>query len=454
MSKFSILSLECRKIHLGLRSCMRRVTPAKLVLLGYASYVLLGWACLTLPWAQRQEPASSLDHLFIATSAVSTTGLVTLSVADQYNWFGQAVVLLLIQLGGIGYMTFGSFVILARQRNLSRTQVGIVRTVFTLPESFHLASFIRSVVGFTLVIETIGALTLYVLFRQAGLPQTGWSAVFHSVSAFCTAGFSLYNDSFASQVGNFWINAVIALLSYLGAVGFIVCLDAWNVLTRRSPSMTLTSRIILWATFWLSAGGAALLFLTEPTLQTMPADQRWLAAFFQAMTALTTVGFNTIDIGAMSHASILLLIVLMVIGSSPSGTGGGLKCTTFSALLGVMRSAARGERTVHFWGRTIPLERIWAAGGIAGFYVLSLVVGVYLLELTEPTGFDQNFFEAASALGTVGLSMGITAGLTNLGKLIIIAMMFCGRLGPLTLGMALFTRTTSDQPRLNDDLAV
>lgn len=423
------------------------------MLIGYLSYVLIGWIVLSWPVAHRGEPIGALDNLFIATSAVSTTGLVTVSVADGYSAFGQGVILLLIQIGGIGYMTFSSFLILARHNKLSADRTTIMRQVFTLPEGFRLDVFVRGVVMFTFVIELIGAAVLYTLFVAAGDPQPAWSAVFHSVSAFCTAGFSLYNSSFEAHAGNFWINATIAALSYLGAIGFIVCLDAWRLVAGVSRGMTLTSKIILWTTFWISLLGSAMIFLTEPTIQHMPVDQRLMASVFQCMTAITTVGFNTVSIGAMSKATLLLIITMMIIGASPAGTGGGLKSTTFSAVIGVMRSAVRGEREVRYWGRPIPFDRVWTAFANLGFYLLALLVGVYLLEMTESSPFEDNMFEAASALGTVGLSTGITPGLSHMGKLIIIALMFCGRVSPLTFGVAiLFRKTNGDKG--NADLAV
>jgi trk system potassium uptake protein TrkH len=172
------------------------------------------------------------------------------------------------------------------------------------------------------------------------------------------------------------------------------------------------------------------------------------------MTAMTTVGFNTVSIGALSKATLLVVIVLMVIGSSPAGTGGGLKCTTFTAILGVMRGAARGEKEARFWGRAIPADRVWAAVATLGFYVVTLLTGTYLLELTQSTPFESNFFEAASALGTVGLSMGITPGLTDLGKFAVIALMFCGRVGPLSLGTALFGHVPGKPKAADADLAI
>ncbi|HUS48424.1 MAG TPA: potassium transporter TrkG [Phycisphaerae bacterium] len=437
-----------------LREMMGGIHPAKLVFLGYLSYVVVGWVVLCIPFLQRAGGVKALDALFIATSAVSTTGLVTVSVSDCYNFGGQLVVLLLIQMGGVGYMTFGSFVILSGKTDLPAVRSQIGKTVFSLPASFRIDKFLRSVIQFTLVIELVGAVALYLIFRRAGLPDALWSAVFHSVSAFCTAGFGLYNNSFEGFAGNFWLNAAISVLSYLGAVGFIVCVDVWRVLRGKVKSLTLTSKIILWATLWLTLGGTVLLLVAEPSIQSKPVDQRLLAAFFQAMTSMTTVGFNTVSIAGLSRASLLLLVLLMVIGASPSGTGGGLKSTTFSAIIGVMRSAIRGEQEVKFWGRPVPLERVWTAVAGLGFYLATLVVGTYLLELTEQSSFVENLFEAASALGTVGLSMGITGSLTNVGKLVVILLMFAGRLGPLTFGMALFFRRGLNLVGQDDDLAV
>ena len=247
-----------------LKDALAGMHPAKLAFLGYLSYIVLGWLFLCVPFLQKGEGVKVLDNLFIATSAVSTTGLVPVSVSDSYNFLGQVVILLLIQLGGIGYMTFGSFVILSRKTDLSEVRSEVGKTVFSLPASFRIDKFVRSVVKFTLIIEFVGAVALYCVFRKAGTPDAIWSAVFHSVSAFCTAGFGLYNNSFENFAGNFWLNAVISLLSYLGAIGFIVCVDVWRVVRGKVKSLTLTSKIILWSTFWLTVGGTLLLFVTEP----------------------------------------------------------------------------------------------------------------------------------------------------------------------------------------------
>ncbi|MCG3199350.1 MAG: potassium transporter KtrB [Candidatus Omnitrophica bacterium] len=434
----------------GLRQFLAGLHPAKIAFFGYSTYMILGWLLLCLPFSQKGAGVGALDNLFIAVSALSTTGLATVSVSDSYSFFGQLVVLILIQLGGVGYMTLGSFVILSRKSDLSELRSKVGQTVFSLPTSFRIDKFIRSVVVFTFLIELVGIIPLYFIFREAGDPSPAWSAAFHSISAFCTAGFSLYNNSFESYAGHFWLNSVVGALSFLGAIGFIVFVDIWRKVRGKVRTVTLTSRIILWASFWLILGGTILLFIAEPSIRERPTDERLLTAFFQAMTAMTTVGFNTIPIAELSRASVLLVIVLMVIGASPSGTGGGVKCTALSAILGVMRSAIRGEKDVRFWGRQVPLERVWMGVASVGFYLVFLVIGTYLLEMTESTPFDKNLFEAASALGTVGLSMGITPELTNIGKVIITGLMFLGRLGPLTFGIALFCAPGAEDIQDND----
>lgn len=433
---------------------LARLRPSRLVVLGYLLYVGLGWLALCLPFAQKDPAVSALDNLFMAVSAVSTTGLATVSVADRYTGFGQAVLLLLIQLGGIGYMTLGSFLILARKGDLSPARVAIGRTVFSLPESFRLDSFLKSVIQYTVALEVLGAAALYFAFRHAGAEAPLWKAVFHSVSAFCTAGFGLYNDSFESFAGDFWVNAILAALALLGAIGFIVMVDVARMLTGKAERVTLTTKIILWGTFGLTVAGTLLLFLGEPSIRAMAPEEGLLAAFFQCMTAQTTVGFNTIGLADLSKGSVLLLVVLMVVGSSPSGTGGGVKITTLTAILGVMRSAVRGDPEVRFWGRAVPLERIWTAVAGLGFYLAALILGAYLLEMTEAAPFEKVFFEVASALGTVGLSMGITSSLTVLGKILVVLTMFCGRVGPLTLGIAFLGRSSAEPGGGDRDLAV
>lgn len=412
--------------------------PVQIVFIGYGLYICFGWILLSLPFAQTVDSISSIDNLFIATSAVSTTGLVTVSISDSYSLFGEIVVLLLIQLGGVGYMTIGSFVILSRKTEMSDLRKGISKTVFALPKSFKISKFIRSVMSFTLSCELIGAIFLYFIFLKSGTEDAFWNAIFHSVSAFCTAGFSLFNTSFEAYYNNFWLNIVIAVLSYLGAIGFIVHVDIWRKITHRTKNITFTSKIILYVTFWVTVFGTLLVFISEPEVKSLPVDQRLLTSFFQAMTSMTTVGFNTINIGGLTKGCSFLLILLMIIGASPSGTGGGIKSTTLSAIYGLIKSTLSGKDKVYFWNKLVPEERVQGAVANVVFYALMLIMGIYFLLLSESASFLDIFFEATSAIGTVGLSRGITTELTNFGKVIIILLMYAGRLGPLSFGSALF----------------
>jgi trk system potassium uptake protein TrkH len=423
----------------GLSRWAGSTDPLRVVILGYLSYVLIGWALLCLPISQAEPGIPALDHLFMATSAMSTTGLATISTADSYTFFGELVILLLIQAGGLGYMTIGSFTMLALAGRLSSVHQRVSGAALSLPAGFDLRQFVRLMVLFTLTVEAAGALALYVtVFEPRGVAQPVWQSVFHSVSAFCTAGFGLFNDSFESYRGDGWLNFVLIVLSYLGAIGFIVVTDVWHALTRPGSRVTLTSKIILLSTVCISVVGTVLLFLDEPSVQALPLGERWLVSWFQVMTASTTVGFNTVPIGGLSASSLFLLVIVMMIGASPSGTGGGIKTTTFTALWAVMSAVIRRKPEPVFLGREIPEARVRFA--VAGFlfYCLTLSSGIYAVALVENAPLSDLMFECASALGTVGLSRGITGSLTAWGKFIIILLMFFGRVGPVALGMAFF----------------
>ncbi len=428
---------------------LQRLSPATVLLLGYLSYALLGWIVLALPWAH-EAPVAAIDSLFTAVSAMSTTGLGTVSTSGAFTLFGEIGILVLIQLGGVGYMTVGSFIILARGGRLSEFRQSVARAAFSLPEGFHPGAFVGHVMIYTLIVECLGAIALFFLFRHAGVEHALWPAIFHSVSAFCTAGFSLFDTSLEAFRHHPGINLVVAALSYLGAIGFIVALDAFRVVTGRSSRMTLTSKIILHTTLWLSVVGTALLMVTDDNLAELNATPRVLAAFFQTMAAITTVGFNTYPISQLQLAPVLILIILMIIGASPSGTGGGLKSTTFSTLFGAARSALRGQTQITFWHRPIPLHRVIAAFATVTLYLASLLGGCLLLLLIDNHRFEDVIFEATSALGTVGLSRGITGELGGLSKLVVIALMFVGRVGPLTLALMMVAQPAEPDARPTD----
>lgn len=439
---------QIARLSVRLRKGLRRRDPIRLVALGYLLYMGVGWLCLSLPMAQR-VPVSALDNLFMSVSAVSTTGLVTVDTGSAYTWLGELVILLLIQAGGLGYMTISSFVVLSLGRNrLSPYRERIAGATFALPATLDARRFIRNVVLYTLVAEALGAVALYVPFRAAGLDEPAWSALFHSVSAFCTAGFSLYSDSFVRFQGDAWTLGVIALLSYLGGIGFIVASELFDGLTARRRSISFTSRLILRVTVGFAVLGTLVLFLAEPALAPMPVGERLMNAFFQAMTASTTVGFNSIPIESLAPAVVLCMYVLMAFGASPSGTGGGLKSTTFAVLFATTRSTLKRRSGVRLMKRPIAHERVEQAAAALVFYSTMLSAALFVLLLTERQPFTTLAFEAISAVGTVGLSMGATAGLTPIGKLVIILLMICGRIGILSFGIALASRDeTPDEER-------
>ncbi|HBE02432.1 MAG: hypothetical protein A2096_16850 [Spirochaetes bacterium GWF1_41_5] len=425
--------------------------PVRLVALGYLSHMLLGSVLLSLPIAQK-TPVHFLDNLFVSVSAVSTTGLSTVSISDSYNFFGQLIILSLIQLGGIGYMTLGSFLILISRKKLDELQRGISSVVLSMPKNFKLEKFIISVIIFTLATELAGAALLLGVFTYSGTPEPLWNAVFHSISAFCTAGFSLFNNSFESFQGNHWLNFIITFLSFAGAIGFIVYVDLWRLITHKEKNITFTSKIILDTTFTLFALGAFLLFLTN--IFNTGKDTSLLISIFQSMSAITTVGFNTFTISALSLPSIVVLTILMIIGASPSGTGGGLKTTTFSAILATIASTIKNRKNITWYNVIIPIGRIQTAYASFGFYFFMLAMGLLFLTMTESFSITELGFEAASALGTVGLSLGITSNLTTLGKLIIITLMYIGRVGVLTFGTALFLKPQLLFDDKKDDLVL
>jgi len=415
---------------------IRQASPGRLLILGYFLLIIAGLGLLSLPFAQK-EHVGFLDNLFISASALSTTGFVTVGVASHYNFIGQLIVLLLIQLGGMGYMTVASFIMLAREKPISKMSVKILNDEFNLPENFNIVHFIKETVYFSAAIELAGAVALYIIFQVKGISHPVWSAVFHSISAFSTAGFSLFPGSFVQFSNNLALNLVIALLSIAGGLGFIVFTEIYDRITRHKKDFSFTTRIILRVTLIMLVAGTLIFFLSVEDLKKLSVGERLLVSFFQSMTALTTVGFNTYPVASIPHAPLFLMTIFMLIGASPSGTGGGIKSTTVTALFAEMKSIVSGRKKAALFGNSFPEHRMRLAVASFFFYMTILVTGIYLLLMTEQgkSTFDV-IFEGTSALGTVGLSRGITSSLSSAGKIIIMLMMFLGRIGPLSFGIA------------------
>jgi len=411
-----------------------------LLLYGYGLLCMLCFGCLLLPFLQN-EPNTIVNHLFFAFSLVSTTGLVPADFASSYNMFGQFICLIFIQLGGIGYMALGSFMLIKSTKKLPNISASLLRLEFNLPKRYPLIDFIYSVFAFTILIEFVGAILLYIGFKAEGAAQPLWSAVFHSISAFCTAGFSLYSNSLTDFADNTLITSTILVLSLFGSIGFIVLLDFWMMLRGKRKAVTLTSKIIMISTFAIVAIGTLFVFLSDDTLIHQGFDGFGLA-FFQTISAHTTVGFNNYEIGNLSTAAIFTLTLLMIIGASPSGTGGGIKTTSLTAIFAVLKAILKKQQYITFLKKEIPSSNIFLAVASAIFYLLIFVIGTWLLLLIEGDHIASHriFFEASSALSTVGISTGITSLLSDAGKMIVAGLMFLGRVGVLSFGFAMLKR--------------
>lgn len=435
----------------AVREAVATRSPETLLIGGFASLIAIGTPLLCLPWAHNGE-VGLLDALFTATSAVCVTGLIVVDTGTDYTVFGQIVILLLIQAGGIGVMSFAAlaFQLLGRRLSL-RAQAALSSSMLQREAASEFKGVFRRILRFVLIAESAGALLLFVgMLPDKGPAHAAYSAVFHSVSAFCNAGFSLYSDSLTGLRSNPVVITTVMLLIVLGGIGHPVAVDIWQRLwprkrnkTARLRRLSLSSSVALWTSAVLIIAGFVLLLIFGLT----PAEQSWpdrvLGAIFQSVTA-RTAGFNTVDIGGMSLAPLFLLVMLMFIGGSPGSCAGGIKTTTFALWLAKLRSRLRGDKSPRLFGRHIPGEITRRISMIIGLAVLWNLMGLVLLLATEgPTsgaGMHDVVFEQVSAFGTVGLSTGLTPSLSVGGRLWIIATMFVGRLGPLTLAMWVFTQ--------------
>ena len=320
-----------KQLYSGYQKFKISKSPQMNLVWGFFLYTLTGFVLLSIPLCHRQS-ISVLDNLFIATSAISTTGLVTVSIYDSYNLYGQIIIMALFQIGGIGYMTLTTYYLLFTTNRITRWHNELMGAEFSLPKTIKISDFIRSVVIFTIIMEILGAVAFYIGFTQSGMSsgEAVWSSIFHSVSAFCTAGFSLFNDGFVGYSDHVLINMTIAVLAIAGSLGFIVITDIWYRLRQKTNELSFTTKIIIYGFILLLTLGTALIYSLESTVH--GTEDAFMKSFFQAMSAMTTVGFNTIPTGELSLAVLLFITFLMYLGASPSGTAGGLKITTLTVV--------------------------------------------------------------------------------------------------------------------------
>jgi len=433
------------------------ISPARLLVISFATTILIGAVLLFLPISRvGPTPRQPVDALFTSTSAVCVTGLIVLDTGRDHSLFGQAVILGLIQIGGLGIMTFSNLILLAAGKKLGLSQRMVLEATHGEVLAVSPAQLIRRILLYTFTLEALGTLLLWVRFRsEYPLPRAVWLAVFHSISAFCNAGFSLFSDSFMGYRDDFLVNITVMGLIVAGGLGFVVFADVFSFLgdwrvKGKLRRLTLHSRVVLCTTVGLILGGALLLGVLEISnlLGGGPWHQPILSSLFLSITA-RTAGFNTMDTAQLTNATLLCVIVLMVIGASPGSTGGGIKTTTFAALWAMVFSRARNRPQTEMLDRTIPSEVIAKALATTAGFLLAILLGVILLQITEYAGqphtavrglFLGHLFEVVSALGTVGLSTGVTPTLSAAGKGVIIACMFVGRLGPLVVAASLIGR--------------
>ncbi len=418
---------------------------AYIIIAGFLCLIMIGTLLLRLPIATRTESLDLEDALFTATSAVTVTGLIVRDTPVDFTPFGQGVILLLIQLGGLGFMSFSTLIILLLGRTLSLTDQNLIISDFTTGSARNIRSVIRRIFLFTVFFELLGTLALYFQFDRLSGPKRLFSALFHAISAFCNAGFSLFSNSLENFTSSTGVNLTFIILIVAGGIGFIVLNDLAALFRRRraaSRRISLHSKVALIISGLLIAAGFAVIWLEEfyHVQNPLPAGSRILSALFQSVSS-RTAGFNTIDLNILSPAALFMIVVLMFIGASPGSTGGGVKTTSVGMVFAYMRSHLRGRDCTSLYYRNIPHQNIEKA-----FMVIVLSMGVVglsflLLATFQPElPFLKLIFETVSAFGTVGLSLGITADLTLASKIVIMITMFIGRIGPLTLLIALSRR--------------
>ncbi len=444
----------------------RTLHPTQILVLSFGGAILLGALLLMTPAAATGAPLGFVDALFTATSATCVTGLAVVDTGTYLSGFGQGVVLALIQLGGLGIMTYSSVFLLVIGRRLSFRGQALIEETLGRKERSTVQRLVRDVFLFTLAIEVAGALLLTASFaRSRPLAEAAYHGVFHSVSAFCNAGFSLYATSLVEYRGSWTVNLTVMGLIVAGGLGFTVLedlADAWSDRRAgRTIRLRLHTKIVLAWSAGLTAVGALGIWAFERgnTLAGLAWDETLLACLFQSVTP-RTAGFNTLDYAALTNTTLFLTILLMFIGASPGSCGGGIKVSTAALVAALFRDRLLGRRRVSLFRRTVPEATVARAVTllVASFAFVTAMIFLLLASEVGPVShktaggaFLEYFFEMVSAFGTVGLSTGVTPDLSTLGRLLITGVMFVGRLGPLTLAMAVGMREERDKYRYAEE---
>ncbi|KAF5088261.1 TrkH family potassium uptake protein [Acetobacterium wieringae] len=431
------------KIRWNFKKFAGQRSPAEMLIYGFALVILLGAILLTLPMASASGTSGGfINALFTATSAVCVTGLVVVDTGTFWSVFGKVVIILLIQIGGLGFMSLTTmFFVLAGKRITIKDRL-LIQSSVNMDSLSGVVKFTKYIFFSSLIIETVGALLLALVF----IPEYGFLrgtafSFFHSISAFCNAGFDLFGNysSLTKYVGNFIVNFVIGGLIILGGLGFAVTSDIINI--RKFEKMTMHAKLALTVTGVLLIIGFVLFFVFEynnpMTMGKLSFPEKLLAAAFQSITP-RTAGYNTIDIAALTTPSLFLTMLFMFIGASPGSTGGGVKTTTFAIIMMTVVSVLHGRKDVVAFKRSIMGPAIRRSISVIVIALGIVIFMIFVLLCTEPeASFETVVFEVLSAFGTVGLTTGLTPHLSTAGKIAISLTMFVGRLGPLTVAYAI-----------------
>ena len=430
---------------------MKRFDPPQIVVGSFLFAIIIGTILLSMPFATQSGVRPSLvDSLFTATSATCVTGLIIKDTGSYFSGFGKSVILVLLQIGGLGIMTFSTLFAILLGRKLTIKDDLIIQRTMAPNKVQNLSSLIKYIIFITLGVELLGALLLAVRWSMTqswSFGTTLVNSVFHSVSAFCNAGFSLFPRSFTEFLGDPFINLTLMALIIIGGIGFIVVMELPRFFRRKRsfPSVSVQTKLALTISLVLILLGAAIFFFVEKNnvMEGFSLKQKVLGSFFQSVTA-RTAGFNTFKVSCFATPTLCFFVFLMFIGASPGSTGGGIKTCTFGILFATAFSMLKNEDRVSVFKRTIPKEVVRKALVVMFLAILWIFVAVLLLSLVEYRSsahlgnfFLRVLFEVTSAFGTVGLSTGITPMLSAAGKVIIILTMFAGRVGPLTLALAI-----------------
>ena len=432
----------------------RRISPFQLIILGFVGLIAAGTILLMMPFATRDGAGASFgDAVFTATSAACVTGLVVQDTATYWSVWGQLAILALIQIGGMGVVTAAAALSAIAGRRIGLAQRSVMQEAISAPQIGGIVRITKFSVAMMAAIEAIGAALLAIPFcREFGALRGAWYAVFHSISSFCNAGFDLMGvkahfSSLTSYAGQPVVNITVMLLIISGGLGFMT----WDDIRSRGVHIKryrMQSKVILAATAALVIIPAIIFFLCE--FSGLPLGQRVLASLFQSVTT-RTAGFNTVDVGAMTQAGQMLMIMLMLIGGAPGSTAGGMKITTAAVIAASAVAVFRHRSSARFFGRRVSNEAVRQAAAVMLLYITMPVLGAMIISFHESVPMMTALFETASAVGTVGMSLGLTPTLGALSRAILIFMMFFGRAGCLTMIYAAFSQKSIECSRYPEE---